>query len=166
MASCDNSSSYLRMCLTECWLDLWIKSLSSASAQLPAYAHWSQTHRRTNTHTHTHTDSGDLSPTRTCVPYIAPSWCTSTPYTVVVVYNVPWVNPHKPTDRQMDGWTLPIPLSPCFAKAMRSIIKGNFFNIRSCCQLTTFLVVFSLYPAGTYHTNMCSTYKSPVWSGN
>ncbi len=27
--------------------------------------------------------------------HIAPSWCTSTPYTVVVVYNVPWVNPHK-----------------------------------------------------------------------
>ncbi len=96
-----------------------------------------------------HTDSGDLSPTRTCVPYvllaivweqllhhqffkfcvcfqwttktknhqgplnfsknivslvhrgafcalvvhIAPSWCTSSPYTVVVVYNVPWVHP-------------------------------------------------------------------------
>ncbi len=29
--------------------------------------------------------------------YIAPSWCTSTPYTVVVVYNVPWVNPHTHT---------------------------------------------------------------------
>ncbi len=28
------------------------------------------------------------------VVHIAPSWCTSTPYTVVVVYNVPWVNPH------------------------------------------------------------------------
>ncbi len=31
--------------------------------------------------------------------YIAPSWCTSTPYTVVVVYNVPWVNPHRHTHR-------------------------------------------------------------------
>ncbi len=29
-----------------------------------------------------HTDSGDL-------VHIAPSWCTSSPYTVVVVYNVP-----------------------------------------------------------------------------
>ncbi len=31
------------------------------------------------------------------VVHIAPSWCTSTPYTVVVVYNVPWVNPHTHT---------------------------------------------------------------------
>ncbi len=31
------------------------------------------------------------------VVHIAPFWCTSTPYTVVVVYNVPWVNPHRHT---------------------------------------------------------------------
>ena len=36
------------------------------------------------------------------VVHIAPSWCTSTPYTVVVVYNVPWVHPH----RQTDTWSL------------------------------------------------------------
>ncbi len=28
----------------------------------------------------------------------APSWCTSTPYTVVVVYNVAWVNPDRQTE--------------------------------------------------------------------
>ncbi len=33
--------------------------------------------------------------------HIAPSWCTSTPYTVVVVYNVPWVHPDRHTDRQI-----------------------------------------------------------------
>ncbi len=31
--------------------------------------------------------------------HIAPSWCTSSPYTVVVVYNVPWVHPDRQTDR-------------------------------------------------------------------
>ena len=29
--------------------------------------------------------------------HIAPSWCTSTPYTIVVVHNVAWVNPHTHT---------------------------------------------------------------------
>ncbi len=57
------------------------------------------------------------------VVHIAPSWCTSTPFTVVVVYNVPWVHP----DRQTDGRTLPILLSPCFAKATRSIITLDPF---------------------------------------
>ncbi len=33
------------------------------------------------------------------VVHIAPSWCTSSPNTGVVVYNVPWVHP----DRQTDG---------------------------------------------------------------
>ncbi len=32
------------------------------------------------------------------VVHIAPSWCTSTPYTVVVVYNVPWVHPDRQTE--------------------------------------------------------------------
>ncbi len=36
------------------------------------------------------------------VVHIAPSWCTSTPYTVVVVYNVAWVNSDRQTDRQTD----------------------------------------------------------------
>ncbi len=31
---------------------------------------------------------------------IAPSWCTSSPYTVVVVYNVPWVHPDRQTNRK------------------------------------------------------------------
>ncbi len=42
--------------------------------------------------------------------HIAPSWCTSSPYTVVVVYNVPWVHPDRQTDRQNP----PSRLSPCF----------------------------------------------------
>ncbi len=39
------------------------------------------------------------------IVHIAPSWCTSTPYTVVVVYNVPWVNPDRQTDRQTNLWS-------------------------------------------------------------
>ncbi len=32
--------------------------------------------------------------------HIAPCWCTSTPYTIVVVHNVAWVNTDKRADRQ------------------------------------------------------------------
>ncbi len=109
----------------------------------------------TDRRTDRHTDSGDLSPTRTCVLYvllaivwghlwhhqffirmkntcepknncnsvthsknivslvhhgpycalvvhIAHWWCTSTPYTIVVVHNVAWVNTNRQTDRQTD----------------------------------------------------------------
>ncbi len=45
------------------------------------------------------------------VVHIAPSWCTSTPFTVVVVYNVPWVHPEGRTDGQI----LPSTSSPSFA---------------------------------------------------
>ncbi len=34
------------------------------------------------------------------VVHIVPCWCTSTPYTIVVVHNVAWVNPHRQTHRQ------------------------------------------------------------------
>ncbi len=34
---------------------------------------------------------------------------------------------NRQTDRQTDRWTLPSALSPCFAKATRSIINGVFF---------------------------------------
>ncbi len=36
------------------------------------------------------------------VVHIAAWWCTTTPYTIVVVHNVPWVNPDRQTDRQTD----------------------------------------------------------------
>ena len=36
--------------------------------------------------------------------HFAPSWCTSTPYTVAVVYNVPWVNPHTHTYRLFQNY--------------------------------------------------------------
>ncbi len=44
---------------------------------------------------------------RQWVVHIAPCWCTSTPYTVVVVYNVAWVNPDRHTDLHRGGYAPP-----------------------------------------------------------
>ncbi len=46
------------------------------------------------------------------VVHIATSWCTSTPYTVVVVYNVPWVHPCRQTCRHTVPKISPPPVMP------------------------------------------------------
>ncbi len=42
------------------------------------------------------------------------------------------VSANTQTHKRMDGWTLPIALSPCFAKATRSIMKQNSNTIHFC----------------------------------
>ncbi len=71
--------------------------------------------------------------------HIAPSWCTSTPYTVVVVYNVAWVNPDRQTDRHTysgDIW----PTRTCvpyvlLAMVWRHLLHHQFFiRMKNTCE--------------------------------
>ncbi len=55
--------------------------------------------------------------------HIAPSWCTSTPYTVVVVYSVPWVNPHRDTHRHTNKH-----FQIMFGKAQRSLMTQPMYT--------------------------------------
>ncbi len=86
------------------------------------------------------------------VVHIAPSWCTSTPYTVVVVYNVPWVHPHTHTHIHWQIRILYLPRASSCQQKSCPLIKVGSVNQGFCFpgQLVNFLKTAARIRTGNF----------------